>query len=493
MNYSLYNIPYSGERPIVFMDLTINDVPVGRIHIKLFREVFPAAVENFVKIAEGNTYRSERRGVARHRFVKETRRTYADTIFHSNSYNNYLTAGDIYNNTGANAGTIYSDFPIPDYRSEYFYPHERKGMISLVPFLVRAESTEGDKLYFDSTFMILLNDINPTNAELYQGLDAENVVIGYVYSGLDVLDRINDTLAPLAGRTYPRIGISASGTNQSASPKRACGQKKPLCGQRCRLTGRKNIVSINSVCEMAPATVYKPTCPSDISNYRVSAQNIYGTNDVQTIADTIARVKLSCDQPPKNSCGGCTKNNYNGCQKQQEPEYYDNPEEHYSETYEEEEENIDNYSEDLSEHHYEETINQDYNKSDCVECINRPKHSPPHTVQKKSKCNSCDGCRDCKKGGCNGCDSNKPKRPPHRNQAEHNSDRREHPNPVRNIQEHNRNSSCNGCNKGSCNSCNKGSCNGCTSRIQSHHPVKYNNPSKYMNHEELIDDLSDYE
>lgn len=294
MNYSLYNIPYSGERPIVFMDITLNDQSIGRIQIKLFREVFPAAVENFVKISEGNTFRTEKRAFCNNRVYKETRRSYSETVFHKFFYENYLIGGDIYSNTGSNAGTIYSDFPIPDYRSESFYPHERKGMISLVPFVTPGQGLgEPDRLYYDSTFIILLDDINPTNAELYNALDSENIVIGYVYSGLDVIDKINNSIAPRAGRQYPRIGISLSGVFRPGQSNKPAIPKKALCGgpcnrnTRCRLKGRRNILPSDAdTIELLPAPSLF-TASDNLTmreplphNYQISAQNAYNTTTI---------------------------------------------------------------------------------------------------------------------------------------------------------------------------------------------------------------------
>lgn len=271
MNYSLYNVPYSGERPIVYLDLTINDQIMGRVYIRLFREVFPAAVENFVKTAEGNTFRLEKRELINsQKYYKETRRTFNNTLFHDFYYNNYIVGGDIYNNTGSNAGTIYSDFPIPDYRTEYFYAHEKKGSISLIPFI------SGDKVFFDSTFMILLNDINSDNIELYHKFDDSQVVIGTIYSGLDVIDKINQIIKPIAGKTRPRIGIASSGVYHINGRGNVVTTSKKLnCGKKC---SRRTTKRLTNDCTIPGMTVYNVS-PQIITNDIITTFNSLQLND----------------------------------------------------------------------------------------------------------------------------------------------------------------------------------------------------------------------
>ena len=98
MDYTLTDLPNSGERPIVFMDISINDELAGRIYIKLFRDVFPAGVENFIKIAEGNTYRIIKKGVGPYQYEKHTRRSYDDNKFfnHMLIINNMFMISNIY-------------------------------------------------------------------------------------------------------------------------------------------------------------------------------------------------------------------------------------------------------------------------------------------------------------------------------------------------------------------------------------------------------------
>lgn len=206
MNYSLLDIPDSGKNPLVYMDINIGCELLGRLHIRLFRDVFPAGVENFVKIASSRTYQVTIKGSGAYKYKKEIKRSYDGCRFYHKLHNNYLVGGDIYNNNGTNAGTIYCDNPIPAAFGDYYYPHEEKGLISLVPF-----RDESGRLFYDSTFMITLDDAKPSN--MLSDMDEDQIVIGHVYDGLDILDKINQLIKPYAGRKYPIISIGRCDVN----------------------------------------------------------------------------------------------------------------------------------------------------------------------------------------------------------------------------------------------------------------------------------------
>src|SRR5690606_13736395 len=113
MNYSLDNLPNAGANPVVWMDITLNEEVIGRIFIRLYRDVFPAGVENFYRIASKQTYRIQEKGAGRYRYKKDTLRTFQGNKFFHMKYDNYIVSGDIYHNDGTGAGTIYCDKPIP--------------------------------------------------------------------------------------------------------------------------------------------------------------------------------------------------------------------------------------------------------------------------------------------------------------------------------------------------------------------------------------------
>lgn len=200
MNYSLCadDLPDSGPFPIVHMEISLKGEIIGKLLIRLYREAFPAGVENFVRIASGKTYRIEHKGIGKYKYTKEIRRTYEGCKFFSFLYNNYAITGDIYKNNGTDAGSVFCDSPIPSKcLGPIYFPHDRKGLITLVPFT----NEKTGEIFYDSTFAILLDDIKPSNnlAEL----NCNHVVIGQIYSGLEVVDKMNKLFFPYAGRSYP--------------------------------------------------------------------------------------------------------------------------------------------------------------------------------------------------------------------------------------------------------------------------------------------------
>ncbi len=209
MNYSLSNLPNSGKFPIVHMDIILKGEYFGRLSIKLFRDVFPAGVENFIGIAESSTYKVEIKNFGYHKYQKQTNRTYNGCKFFNFLHNNYLVCGDIYNNNGTSAGTIFNDNPIPGIFGDYFYPHDIKGLVSLIPYY---DEETGEKFY-DSTFMITLDNNKPSN--VLEDLNNDQIVIGQIYSGLDVLDKINILIKPYARRKYPEFYIKKCIVNKN--------------------------------------------------------------------------------------------------------------------------------------------------------------------------------------------------------------------------------------------------------------------------------------
>ncbi|AKI80339.1 structural PPIase-like protein [Acanthamoeba polyphaga mimivirus] len=218
MNYSLEDLPNSGKNPRVYMDIVLNNEIIGRLQIKLFRDAFPAGVENFVQLANGKTYRVNSNGTGKYKYNRHINRTYEGCKFHNILHNNYIVSGDIYNSNGSSAGTVYCDEPIPPVFGDYFYPHESKGLVSLVPY-----TDESGNRYYDSTFMITLDDIRPSN--VLDELDRDQVVIGQVYGGLDVLDKINSMIKPYAGRKYPTFSIGKCGAYLDSSQTQ---RKRPI-------------------------------------------------------------------------------------------------------------------------------------------------------------------------------------------------------------------------------------------------------------------------
>jgi len=237
MNYSFENIPDSGKSSTVWMDIVLQEEVIGRIHIRLFRDVFPAGVENFVHLAQGDTIRAEYKGSGDNRFVREVVRKYEGGKFFNFSHGNYVVNGDIYNNDGTRAGTIYNDLPIPPVFGNYFYQHNLKGLISLVPF----QDAGTGQLYYDSTFMITLDSSKTSN--VMSDLDKDQIVIGQIYEGIEVLDRINELIFPYAGRKYPDIRIGKTGTSLSVMPSKMRSNKANRSNRSGKVSRRRTEIA----------------------------------------------------------------------------------------------------------------------------------------------------------------------------------------------------------------------------------------------------------
>jgi peptidyl-prolyl isomerase H (cyclophilin H) len=205
VDFCMDNPPNSGKNPKVYMSFTTDGEKLGTVKIELFRDVFPLAVENFVYLCKGSTYREDDIGIGTHTIHKITKRTYEDSKAYKYYHNRFIEFGDIYKNDGTSAATIYNDELIPAYYADYFYPHDSKGLISLIPY----EDPITGLIYFDSNFKITLSAANPINR--LASLDKTDIVIGRIYSGLDVIESINNLITPFAGREYPTIRISECG------------------------------------------------------------------------------------------------------------------------------------------------------------------------------------------------------------------------------------------------------------------------------------------
>jgi cyclophilin family peptidyl-prolyl cis-trans isomerase len=189
----------------IFMDIEINNKYIGTLKIKLYRDLYPLGVENFYRIIQGNTSKNIERNNGRIKYTREIPRSYKKSVFFKTEYNGYIVGGDIYNNNGSSAGTIYDDNPISNILGEEYISHSKKGLVSLISYI--DDTTKN--VYYDSTFMILLNAIK--NDQERQHYDNTQVVIGEIYDGIEILDLINSSIIPFAGRKYPIIKITDCG------------------------------------------------------------------------------------------------------------------------------------------------------------------------------------------------------------------------------------------------------------------------------------------
>lgn len=190
----------------VYLDLAVNEKEMGRLVIKLYRDLFPEGVQNFVSICQGNTNQQIPTGYQDQPIWKTTRRSFDGCVCYRYQYDGYLLSGDIYHNNGSSAGTIYDDAPISAPDPDRYIPHEMAGLISLVPQTPRPNESESSIHQYDSTFLITLA---APSADVQAKLDRDQIVIGHVVQGLEVLAAINQEISPLqtGGEQRRRISV----------------------------------------------------------------------------------------------------------------------------------------------------------------------------------------------------------------------------------------------------------------------------------------------
>jgi len=202
-NYELSSPPFSGDFPGVTITLSLNDQLLEPMNIILDRAAFPIGVENFYLIAQGTTVRQKEITLPTRSYIKNRVRSYDRTLFFDKKRDNYIIGGDIYRNDGTSAGSIYYDQPFEYENPGFYYSHNKKGLLSLVPYL----DPDTNKLMYDSTFAFTLAGPGPTNDIL--SLDQTQIVIGKVQSGIETIDIINSALEPNLCRRSPIIRIDS--------------------------------------------------------------------------------------------------------------------------------------------------------------------------------------------------------------------------------------------------------------------------------------------
>lgn len=192
----------------VYLDVAVNNQEAGRLVIKLYRDLFPEGVQNFISICQGNTNQQIPTGYQDKPIWKTTKRSFEGCVFYRSQHNGYLLSGDIYANNGSSAGTIYDDQPITIPDPDRYIPHEIAGLVSLVPRTPTSDDPPG-QLTYDSTFLITLA---PPNPSVQAKLDRDQIVIGHLVQGSNVLEAINQEISPRRpdGGQYRRVTIVIS-------------------------------------------------------------------------------------------------------------------------------------------------------------------------------------------------------------------------------------------------------------------------------------------
>ena len=151
------------ERPRVFMDITIGNVPLGRVVFELFVEIAPKTADNFRSLCTGEA------GIGK---TTEKPLHYKGCLFHRVVKGFMIQGGDFVNFNGTGGESIYGG-TFDD--EEFVLKHDRPFLLSMAN---RGRNTNGSQFFITT--------------EPASHLDGLHVVFGQVVAGKEVVKEIED-------------------------------------------------------------------------------------------------------------------------------------------------------------------------------------------------------------------------------------------------------------------------------------------------------------
>ncbi|KAK2703234.1 peptidyl-prolyl cis-trans isomerase H-like [Artemia franciscana] len=171
----------SPTNPVVFMDVAIGSMEIGRIVFELFADVVPKTAENFRQFCTGEY---KRNGVPT---------GYKRSSFHRIIKDFMIQGGDFVNGDGTGAISIYDGEMFPD--ENFLMKHEGPGLLSMAN---SGKDTNGCQFF-----------ITCAKCDF---LDGKHVVFGRILDGLLVMRKIENV--PTGPNNKPKIPVTISQCGQ---------------------------------------------------------------------------------------------------------------------------------------------------------------------------------------------------------------------------------------------------------------------------------------
>jgi len=181
--------------PKVFLDISFDNVPVGRLEIELFSSMVPKTAENFRCLCTGEN------GVGR----SGKRLSYRGSIFHRIITNFMCQGGDFTKFNGTGGESIYGE----KFKDENFLmKHTGPGILSMAN---SGPNTNGSQFFICTAATPHLN--------------GRHVVFGKVVSGMEVVYKM-ERCGTSDGKTSKRVSIHNCGEVADGQPARKAARKE---------------------------------------------------------------------------------------------------------------------------------------------------------------------------------------------------------------------------------------------------------------------------
>jgi len=169
------------KKPLVFMDVAVDGMPLGRVVIELDVDKAPLTCANFLALCTGS-----------HKEKIDNRLHLKGNIFHRIVPKMYLCGGDVVNNNGTSGLSIYGE-TFPDEKTGL--KHDAPGVLSM---LGHGPNTNSSQFFISLTPAPWMDDFY--------------VVFGKVVLGLDLLQKISEEYGTESGvPTSEKIRIAECG------------------------------------------------------------------------------------------------------------------------------------------------------------------------------------------------------------------------------------------------------------------------------------------